>query len=139
MDYASAAVPSTTVTELELSASDRPLHPLLHHPHSRCRLVREPNRKLSPLKTYIVTVHIPAVSCPQEGHTIIVTPSGKIESRPMLPHIFETLDDPRSYAEDLILRMYPATKSKMHGSTTEHVQYTDNSAQVHLIRVDCDD
>lgn len=91
------------------------------------------------MKTYIVTVHIPAVSCTQRGSTVVVTPEGRVESFPMLAHEIENLHDPRSYAEEFLMVMYPATKSKMHGSTTEHVQYTDNSAQVHLIRVDCDD
>lgn len=91
------------------------------------------------MKSFYVTVHLPAVGTVSNGLAGVVTPSGVVESRTILYRTIQELHDPRAWAETLIIRMFPGYGRRMHGSVVVHEQITDTSAQVHIIRVDCDD
>lgn len=95
------------------------------------------------MKSYTVSIHLPAVGKSAQGMPAligIITPEGILYDRHINQAAADGIEDPVTYAEDLILRMFPArAKSKMHGGALIHREYTDTSATVCLVRVDVED
>lgn len=91
------------------------------------------------MNTYTVTVHLPRVGSPDERPLVgVITGSGAVEHF-RLPASTDT-GELRSWAELFILKRYPATVAKMHGSRV--VYTTDapkNSSMLVVIEVDCED
>lgn len=91
------------------------------------------------MKTFIVTLHTPALGGTESGLVTIITPSGMVEARVIAP---DKVDDFArvDYIPDLIRRMYPGKANKIQGDTTlfRYANF-DGTRLIEVFQVDCDD